>query len=181
MTSQTAREVFVLDTIDILTNVLRFLIEMFTFGLILVVFWVIGIAVASMARNRSPRWDMILATLVILALGVGLVQVYPPQVMKSVRRGLEASRPEAVLLRDELGNWMPRWNATDPDPLISTAVPTPTPLPATSTPAPVATLDVLVTDVPPTSTPMPPTAVPTLDPLLWNPMTPPPTPVGGGK
>ena len=173
-----------MDTLDILAGVLKFLIDLFTFALILGVFWTIGTAVLTMARNRSPRWDTIFATLVVLIIGLILVQVYPPQVVKSVRRGLEDARPEAALLRDELANWMPRWNPGQSTAVFSTAVPTVTPIPAaTNTPAPIISIEAQPTAVAPTSTPLPPTAtiVPTLDLTQWNPQTPPPTPVGGGK
>jgi hypothetical protein len=171
-----------MDTLQFFTNLLLVLIDLFTLALIIGIFWIIGVAVLTMARNRQPRWDSIVYIILILVAAIILVQVYPEQVIRSIRRGMEDARPEAALLRDELGNWLPKWSGS---PVISTAVPTQqapepqptvtplptwTPAPAEATPPPVI----------PTRTPEPPTAVPTIDPAIWNPATPPPTP-GGGK
>jgi hypothetical protein len=166
-----------MEPIEFFTNILLILIDLFTLALIIGIFYTVGVAVITMARNRQPRWDTIIYIVLILVAAVILLQVYPEQVIRSIRKGMEQARPEAALLRDELNEWLPRWNQ---EPVISTAVPTPgptvtplptwTPVPAEATPPPVI----------PTRTPEPPTAVPTLDWSQWQPGTPPPTP-GGGK
>ena len=170
-----------MEPIEFFTNILLILIDLFTLALILGIFYTIGVAVITMARNRQPRWDTIIYIVLILVAAVILLQVYPEQVIRSIRRGMETARPEAALLREELNEWLPRWNQ---EPVISTAVPTtgpeqPTPQP-TVTFLPALTPDATPPPVIPTRTPSPPTAVPTLDLSQWNPATPPPTP-GGGK
>lgn len=166
-----------MDISSFFTNILQWGIDILTLVMIGGVFWTILIAVITMAKNRQPRWDTIFFTLAILAIGIALVQIYPPMVVKGIRVGLQDARPEADLLRQELGNWMPEWNGAG-DTEFSTAVPTVTPLP-TWTPAP--SILVEPTAVPATATPLPPTAIPTIDLNTWNPQTPPPTPAGGNQ
>ncbi len=88
-------------------NVMNFIVQLLTLGLIIGIFYVLGIAIYTMATNRSPRWDLILFILVLLLSALYLVRWYPPQAMKAVREGLETSRPEADALRNELQQWLP--------------------------------------------------------------------------
>lgn len=185
-----------------LTNILLFLIDLATLGLIGGVFYVIGLAVITMARNQKPNWESILYTVLILLSAIWLIRWYPRQVIMSIRVALQESRPEADLLREELQLWLPGTDSLIATPAITplatpvfpTAVmPMPT---APATPSPVvvsgtipvpAVVTVLPTATPyPTYTPWPTaTPVPSATPCVvsiggqWLPC--PPTPVIGGE
>lgn len=187
-----------------LTNILLFLIDLATLGLIGGIFYVIGLAVITMARNQKPNWESILYTVLILLAAIWLIRWYPRQVIMSIRVALQESRPEAELLREELQLWLPGTDA-----LIATPVLTPvaTPLttlpsapvvgpavPAIATPVVVLGTITVATAMPatptatmyPTYTPWPtatalPTATPCLVNIGGNWLACPPTPVIGGE
>jgi hypothetical protein len=131
-------------------------------------------AVATMVRNRQPRWDNLLfipAALFLFALGL---QVLPPLFMKSARIGLADSNAEAILLREELRGWLPEALPTVPgdnEPEQASNPADATPVPAAATPTATATpwviyftpepdISVITATPLPTATPIPPTATP---------------------
>lgn len=136
---------------------LQLLIDLLSLGFIGGIFYVIGLAVVTMARNQQPKWQNIAYILVILGAGLVLLRWYPPQVVSSMRMALEAARPEAVQLRVELQQWLPQ----APDPLPTT--PQVTIQPA-ATPIPAQTA--VFVPVPQTAVPLPTyTPYPTPSPL----------------
>lgn len=145
-------------------SLLQFIINILTLFFIGGIFYVIGLAVLSMARNQQPKWQNIAYTLVILAVGVALLRWYPPQVVGSIRIALESARPEAMQLQAELQQWLPQAPQSLPtsEPIVvNTAFPTNTPAPAdTAVFAPAMLTAVpLPTYTPyPTYTPLPTTA-----------------------
>lgn len=184
-----------------LLNILLFLIDLATLGLIGGIFYVIGLAVITMARNQKPNWESILYVVLILLSAIWLIRWYPRQVIISIRVSLEESRPEADALREELKLWLPGTDSlivATPSPGIPLAIETPTdtpvilpsPSPMVAAPvtytvsvAPAATTTPYPTYTPyPTLTPLP-TATPCLVQLLdsgdW--VMCPPTPVPGGE
>lgn len=176
------------DLLQFATSILWFLIDLFTLAMVGGIFWIIGVALLTMARNRQPRWDSILFTTIIMMVAIWLIQWYPRQVLSSVRTSLQESRPEAQQLRDELREWLPEFsgpgNVIVGVPTITAVelpAATPTPgasvqptAPPTATPTPGVTATPLIVLLP---TPIPAaTAAPTLDMAIWNVMTPPPTP-----
>lgn len=182
-----------------LTNILLFLIDLATLGLLGGIFYVIGLAVITMARNQKPNWESILYTVLILLAAIWLIRWYPRQVIMSIRVALQESRPEAELLREELQMWLPGTDSLIATPVLTPlATPTSAPVvgpavPAIATPvvsgtipAPTATTVVPTATLYPTYTPWPTaTALPTATPCLVNIggswLACPPTPVIGGE
>lgn len=143
-------------------NLLTVLIDLITLALLAGIFYVIGLALVTMARNRQPRWQNIAYVLIILGAGIALLRWYPQRVIASVREAIQEARPEAQLLREELENWLP---ALPPD-LAATPtlditgeviiLTTPTPMPSPETPTPPATPPPpLPTNIPSTAAPSP--------------------------
>ena len=183
-----------------LTNILLFLIDLATLALIGGIFYVIGLAVITMARNQKPNWESILYTVLILLAAIWLIRWYPRQVIMSIRAALQESRPEADLLREELQLWLPGTDSLIATPVI-TPLETPTAAPVVLPPAPQISVPAVVsgtitvattTPAPPTATPYPTytpwptaTAIPTPTPCLVNIggswLACPPTPVIGGE
>jgi hypothetical protein len=188
-----------------LTNILLFLIDLATLGLVLGVLYVIGLAVITMARNQKPNWESILYTVLILLAAIWLIRWYPQQVIMSIRTSLEESRPEAVLLREELQMWLPGTESliATPEPVI-TVLETPTATPVIVSPVPEIVVPLVVTDTLPSAMPTPlapiiitatpyptytplptattvPTPTPCLVEVAGNMLFCPPTPVIGGK
>lgn len=180
---------------QIIQQILLVIIDLMTLGLLAGIFYVIGVAIYTMARNQTPKWLNIGYILVILLAALLLLRWYPAQVIGSIRTSLQEARPEAEQLRGELENWLPGRGLGDGDTggvVFMTTTPTPTvPATPTATPVPgttpVSALDIaptpLATATPrPTETPVPtPTRCviqfrPLNDPtqLLW--MDCPPTP-----
>lgn len=141
-------------------SLLQFIINILTLFFIGGIFYVIGLAVLSMARNQQPKWQNIAYTLVILAVGVALLRWYPPQVVGSIRIALESARPEATLLQAELQQWLPQAPQSLP------TIPSETTVPPTETPLPADTA---------VSTSLPQTAVPLPTYTPYPTYTPPPT------
>lgn len=183
-----------------LTNILLFLIDLATLGLIGGIFYVIGLAVITMARNQKPNWESILYTVLILLAAIWLIRWYPRQVIMSIRVALQESRPEADLLREELQLWLPRTDALIATPVTTPlAAPTSTPVvmpavPIVATPVVVSGTTTVATAMPvpptatlyPTYTPWPtatamPTATPCMVNIGGNWLACPPTPVIGGE
>lgn len=171
-----------------LTNILLFLIDLATLGLIGGIFYVIGLAVITMARNQKPNWESILYTVLILLAAIWLIRWYPRQVIMSIRVALQESRPEAELLREELQLWLPGTDALIATPVVGPAMPViATPVVVSGTiPVPTATTVVPTATLYPTYTPWPTaTALPTATPCLVNIggswLACPPTPVIGGE
>lgn len=142
-----------------LTNILLFLIDLATLGLVGGVFYVIGLAVITMARNQKPNWESILYTVLILLAAIWLIRWYPRQVIMSIRVALEESRPEAELLRQEIQLWLPGTESliATPGPVI-TPIETPTAAPVVMPPGPEIVVPVVVsgTITVATVTPLPP-------------------------
>ena len=183
------------EIVQFVTTIILFLIDLFTLFLIGGIFYIIGLAIYTMASNRTPRWDSIFYVLVILMLAIWLVRWYPGQIISSVRTAMEESRPEADLLRTEVQHWLPGLDQIGP-PATQSAAPvapsqsapaapaTPELVWATATATPETAVVVEPTPIPPTATPTPsptPTIEATFDPHTWNPATPPPTPQIEGR
>lgn len=176
----------------LLTNILAFAVNVLTLALLGGIFYVIGTAILTMARNNTPKWTNIAYILVILAAAIALLQFYPRLVVAAIRQSLQDSRPEALLLQQELQQWIPALPQMTPLPtlVIQTSNeglvwPTETPWPTVAA-APVVS-DTVQTAVLPTATPYPTyTPYPTQTPLpvptacydpFGNPC--PPTPAAG--
>lgn len=164
--------------------------------------YLLFLALITMVRNKQPRWDAIAYVLAILFLGLAMWRFFPTIAVRTIRVSLEESRPEVLLLQDELRRWLPRLEVTlpaaaptmsstpFPDTVSTLSPATPT---MTVTAIPVtATLTISVTLPPATATPYPtytpwpsPTPVPTATPCLVNVngnwLACPPTPVIGGN
>lgn len=150
---------------ELISKVVFIILDLVSLGLVVVAVGIVALAIAGMARNRTAAWDNILYIPIVLFLGALLLQYYPPLVMKSVRMGVQGSRGEALLLRDEMQQWVPGqgiYTGGQPSPTapsvvidasspaivitstpwptaeIQAATPTPTPSLPTETPAPTA-------------------------------------------
>ena len=147
-------------------NLLSLTIDLLTLALLAGVFYVIGLALVTMARNRQPRWQNIAYVLIILGSGLALLRWYPQKVIVSMREAIQEARPEAEMLRGELESWLPALPAGfDVTPTIAV------------TPGETAILSVLTPAPPPMATPIPPaapTAVPS--PIFTATLRPSPTP-----
>lgn len=172
----------------LLTNILAFAVNVLTLALLGGIFYVIGTAILTMARNNTPKWTNIAYILVILAAAIALLQFYPRLVVAAIRQSLQDSRPEALLLQQELQQWIPAIPQMTPlaTPVIQVdnqviPAPTFTPWPTVNAAAPVSgTVQAqIVPPTPyPTYTPYPTqTPVPTATPCVRNGMICPPTPV----
>lgn len=142
-------------------------IDLMTLVLIGGIFYVIGLAIATMVKNQQPKWQNVVYVLVILGAGIGLLRWYPQQVIGSIRTALEESRPEAQGLRDELQYWLPGPVALGTV-VVATAVP---PVPPTVMPEFVPPTATAVTPIEmPTSTPQATATavVPTVAPCVVN-------------
>lgn len=142
----------------------------------------------TMLQNRSLRWDTTLVAPILLFAFAYLLQFVPSLYVRSFRIGLEAARPEAQALKEELKEWLPSNEVviTGSTPVMVTPIPTATHEPtveATYTPIVVSeTLPVTPKPVTPEPTPtLAPTMVPTIDVSAWNVQTPAPTPLAGGN
>lgn len=167
---------------ELISKVVLIVLDLISLGLVVVAVGIVALAIAGMARNRTAAWDNILYIPIVLFLGALLLQYYPPLVMKSVRMGVEGSRSEALLLRDEMQQWVPGQGIyTDNEPIasptpgvvIDTSVPTimitSTPWPTAETPAATAAPTSLPTETPlPTSTPEPTRCTVTIGGTLVN-------------
>lgn len=157
-------------------NFLLFLIDLATLVLIGGVFYVIGLAVITMARNQKPNWESILYTVLILLSAIWLIRWYPRQVIVSIRVALEESRPEAQLLREELRLWLPGTDLIIATPGLPPMTPAPVemvlPMPAATMPE--SSLDMLTQPTPPPV--VMPSPYPTYTPWPTVPAPPTPTP-----
>lgn len=176
---------------ELISKVVFVVLDLVSLGLVVVAVGIVALAIAGMARNRTAAWDNILYIPIVLFLGALLLQYYPPLVMKSVRMGVEGSRGEAQLLRDEMQQWVPGHgiysggeivnSPAAPDVVIDTSSPA---IIITSTPWPTAEIQAtvvsLATAPPPTALPMP-TATPAptrcMITLYGNAVDCPPTPM----
>ena len=168
----------------LLTNVLTFVVNVLTLALLGGIFYVIGTAILTMARNNTPKWTNIAYILVILAAAIALLQFYPRLVVAAIRQSLQDSRPEAVLLQQELQEWIPAIPQMTPLPTVvingnvaPLPLPTETPWPTIDAAAPVSGVVQLQPTPYPTYTPLPtltPTPYPTA--CIRNGMVCPPTP-----
>lgn len=164
---------------ELISKVVLIILDLVSLGLVVVAVGIVALAIAGMARNRTAAWDNILYIPIVLFLGALLLQYYPPLVMKSVRMGVEGSRSEALLLRDEMQQWVPGQgiysdgaivsSPTAPGVVIDTSAPaiviTSTPWPAAATP----TSTPLPTETPaPTATPLPTRCVVTVSGIQVN-------------
>ncbi len=183
-----------IEFLEVIKQILMFMLDLFTVALIVGVFYVVGLSMASMVRNRQARWGTIFFMLAILFLGIWLLQWYPPQVIRSIRAALVQARPEAEALRQEMELWLPEPPVLMPSSTITVSdgtgggglllhtpaptlvVPTAAPMSLTFTPSlPTPTLAATATMPPPTWTPTV-APIPTLDLTIWNQQTPAPTP-----
>lgn len=155
---------------QLLTNLVMIALDLISLALVVGGVLIVSLAIAGMARNRTAAWDNILYIPIVLFLGALLLQYYPPLLMKSVRMGVQGSRDEAQLLRDEMQQWVPGQNVlngqqvtapTSPAIVIDTSGPT---VMEMSTPFPTAEIrpTILPITTPthqivlaPTSTPVP--------------------------
>lgn len=173
-----------------------------TLGFLMIVimgflFYLLGLALVTMARNKQPRWDSIAYVLAILVLGLAMWRFFPTIAIKTMRVSLQDARPEVLLLQDEVRQWVPAFEVNLPTPSPILADPVAAPLASTPIMAPVPTVGIVVTDgitvtlPPPPATPYPtytpwpsPTPLPTATPCLvqvgGNWLACPPTPVLGG-
>lgn len=144
---------------DLISKIVLIVLDLISLSLVVVAVGIVALAIAGMARNRTAAWDNILYIPIVLFLGALLLQYYPPLVMKSVRMGVQGSRTEALLLRDEMQQWVPGQSispsdgatpAAPADVVIDTTGPTTV---IYSTPFPAAEIAVTVL---PSSTPQPP-------------------------
>lgn len=145
---------------ELISKVILVILDLVSLGLVVVAVGIVALSIAGMARNRTAAWDNILYIPIVLFLGALLLQYYPPLVMKSVRIGVQGSRGEALLLRDEMQQWMPGQevytdgqmvNAPTAAPAVTLDTSSPTTI-TVSTPFPTAEIRPVV---PPTSTPQP--------------------------
>lgn len=155
----------------LLTNILSFVVNVLTLALLGGIFYVIGTAILTMARNNTPKWTNIAYILVILAAAIALLQFYPRMVVAAIRQSLQDSRPEAVLLQQELQQWIPAIPQMTPLPTVvidgnvaPLPAPTDTPWPTVGAAAPVTG----VVQIPPSATPYPTyTPFPTMTPTPY--------------
>lgn len=163
-------------------------------------FYLLGLAMVTMVRNKQPRWDAIVYVVAILVLGLAMWRFFPTIAVRTMRVSLEEARPEVLLLQDEARRWIPSF---DIDPLPPTpGIDVPTPIvvvvdaPALPTPTPTPTISAtggVTANVPPatatpypTYTPLPtattiPTPTPCLVEVAGNWLLCPPTPAIGGN
>ena len=92
---------------ELVTKFIMIGLDIVSLGLVVVAVFIVAVAIHGMARNRSAAWDNLLFIPIVLFMGALLLQYYPPLVMKSVRMGVQGSRGEAQLLRNEMQEWMP--------------------------------------------------------------------------
>lgn len=161
-----------------LLNILLFLIDLATLGLIGGIFYVIGLAVITMARNQRPNWETILYVVLILLSAIWLIRWYPRQVIVSIRVALQESRPEADLLREELKLWLPGTDNLLPNATLTPLEAAPTPTPVVAQPEIVVPIVVSGTVTAATATllPMLPTHTPYPTYTPWPTATEPPSP-----
>ncbi|MBP7998707.1 MAG: hypothetical protein KA314_14020 [Chloroflexi bacterium] len=164
--------------------------------------YLLFLALITMVRNKQPRWDAIAYVLAILFLGLAMWRFFPTIAVRTIRVSLEESRPEILLLQDEIRRWLPRLEVTLPaaaptissTPVPDTALVIPLVTPTMTEPAitMTATFPISATLLPATATPYPtytpwptPTPVPTATPCLVNVnghwLVCPPTPMIGGN
>lgn len=120
-----------------LQNLISTALDLLLFAQIVAIFAVIMYVILAAAKNRSPRWDMILFIGAILLVSLPLFQWYPRQVIMRTRLGLQDARPEAVQLRTELQNWLPDMDWSEnpaPPPANDQPAQTSNPGPALATP-----------------------------------------------
>ncbi len=168
---------------DLISKVVLVILDLISLGLVVVAVGIVALAIAGMARNRTAAWDNILYIPIVLFLGALLLQYYPPLVMKSVRIGVEGSRSEALLLRDEMQEWVPGQGIYTDGQLVGGATPeteavidtTGPTIVITSTPFPTAGATALPTSTPlptetpqPTSTPQPTACIVTINGIRVN-------------
>lgn len=169
------------DITVLLSNILTFVVNVLTLALLGGIFYVIGTAILTMARNNTPKWTNIAYILVILAAAIALLQFYPRLVVAAIRQSLQDSWPEAVLLQQELQQWIPAIPQMTPLPTVvidtMSPLPTDTPWPTIGAAVPVTGVVQIQPTPYPTYTP-PPTATPTPSPTpcIRNGMLCPPTP-----
>lgn len=173
-----------------------------TLGLLMIVvvgflFYLLALALATMVRNKQPRWDAIAYVVAILIMGLAMWRFFPTIAIRTMRVSLQEARPEVLLLEDEVRLWIPSFEVALPTPLPTPTVFDPFALPPVDTPIPAPTVAIVVTDgitvtLPPPATPYPtytplpsPTPLPTATPCLvqvgGNWLACPPTPVLGGE
>lgn len=159
---------------ELFTNLVMIALDMISLSLVVVAVLIVAVAIYGMARNRSAAWDNLLFIPIVLFLGALLLQYYPPMVMKSVRIGVQGSRDEAQLLRDEMQQWVPDVSfdaGQPPEPTTQTVIETSSPTTVIlSTPFPTVPIAVTVLPTRPPATPVPlspsstPTPIPTMQP-----------------
>lgn len=162
------------------------------------ILFVVSRSLLSVAQNRSARWGVMMFVAVMLIAWPFLIREYVPYTAQAIldsyreTRGIlrelqtEAVNDVMTDIEEAMGN-VPAVTLAPAETPMPTWTPTPfTPAP-TVAPADGVTMPALAPEViEPAATPIPtwtpaPTPVPTLDLGIWNPMTPPPTPLIGGK
>lgn len=146
------------------------------------------------STNQVPPWGRMAYQISVFFLIATALNYAPAYLTQQTTKGLERTRMEQEALNAELDYWVRDIYRSTSEPTpgggdvtispVNSPTPAnvgggmpPTPIPATPTPVViVATQVAQPTPIPPTATPAIPTLTPTIDPHLWNPMTPAPPP-----
>ncbi|MCI0726411.1 MAG: hypothetical protein L0332_06770 [Chloroflexi bacterium] len=169
--------------VQALTLITLLLLVIAYFGVI----YILGHALLTAAQNRGVKWGSLVFLGSVLAAAPLLLRDYPQAILGSVRDSFRASIPIIEEIQSDVVSLIKGGVSTveipvgdinltaSAPPVLITPDATPATVPLATDAAP--TLETSTTPLPPTST-IPPTAtpVPTIDPFLWNPQTPPPTP-----
>ena len=128
------------DLSTLFTQAAVFGLQALSLIMMLGIFVTFFIAAQTMYKNQTARWDLIAFMVVIALLVLWSLRVYPPQVIKSVRLAFQASRPEMLLLQDELYDWLPAVPTpaaapeAEPSLVLDMATPAPNIVPPSPTP-----------------------------------------------
>ncbi len=85
-----------------LIQFLNIVILLMTMGSFFVILAVVGLTVASVARNKTVKWQNLAYAGLALVGGLGLIKFYPPAVMGAILESFQETMPIADELRDTI-------------------------------------------------------------------------------
>ena len=111
---------------DLFEFVLNIILDVVQLGMIVAALLIVARSIYGMVQNKTAAWDNLLFVPIVLFLGAAMLQYYPPLLMKSARIGVQGSRAEADLLRNEMREWVPDLTNSQTQPVPTSSVPVPT-------------------------------------------------------
>ena len=90
------------DIMNWLIQFLNVVILLMTMGSFFVILAVVGLTVASVARNKTVKWQKLAYAGLALVGGLGLIKFYPPAVMGAILESFQETMPIADELRDTI-------------------------------------------------------------------------------